>query len=296
MLFCIVTGQMHLKKRVQSVVFVGILLEKMRKKRNFAPNMKIKAVVEALENFAPLPLQEGYDNAGLQCGLTERNCSGALLCLDVTEEVIAAAAESGCNLIVSHHPLLFRGLKCIADEGYVERCVRRAILSDVAIYSAHTNLDNAFGGVCHEMAQRLGLTDVEFLVPSADGRSGSGVVGNIAPVPASELLVRMKDVFGAGSVAYSEGPQQTIRHVALCGGSGDFLIDAACRQGADLFVTGEIGYHRFFGYGRRMWLASIGHFESERYTPHLMERILQDALPGLRTVVYEAPTSPVRYL
>ena len=268
----------------------------MRKKRNFAPNMKIKAVVEALENFAPLPLQEGYDNAGLQCGLTERNCSGALLCLDVTEEVIASAAESGCNLIVSHHPLLFRGLKCIADEGYVERCVRRAILSDVAIYSAHTNLDNAFGGVCHEMAQRLGLTDVEFLVPSADGRSGSGVVGNIAPVPASELLVRMKDVFGAGSVAYSEGPQQTIRRVALCGGSGDFLIDAACRQGADLFVTGEIGYHRFFGYGRRMWLASIGHFESERYTPHLMERILQDALPGLRTVVYEAPTSPVRYL
>ena len=275
---------------------MGILLVEMCKKRNFAPNMKIKAVVEALENFAPLPLQEGYDNAGLQCGLTERNCSGALLCLDVTEEVIAAAAESGCNLIVSHHPLLFRGLKCIADEGYVERCVRRAILSDVTIYSAHTNLDNALGGVCHEMAQRLGLSDVEFLIPSADGRSGSGVVGNIAPLSASEMLLRLREIFGAGSVTYSEGPGQTIRRVALCGGSGDFLIDAACRQGADMFVTGEIGYHRFFGYGRRMWLASIGHFESERYTPYLMERILQDALPGLRTVVYDLPTSPVRYL
>ena len=275
---------------------MGILLVEMCKKRNFAPNMKIKAVVEALENFAPLPLQEGYDNAGLQCGLTERNCSGALLCLDVTEEVITAAAESGCNLIVSHHPLLFRGLKCIADEGYVERCVRRVILSDVTIYSAHTNLDNALGGVCHEMAQRLGLSDVEFLIPSADGRSGSGVVGNIAPLSASEMLLRLREIFGAGSVAYSEGPGQTIRRVALCGGSGDFLIDAACRQGADMFVTGEIGYHRFFGYGRRMWLASIGHFESERYTPYLMERILQDALPGLRTVVYDLPTSPVRYL
>ena len=275
---------------------MGILLVEMCKKRNFAPNMKIKAVVEALENFAPLPLQEDYDNAGLQCGLTERNCSGALLCLDVTEEVIAAAAESGCNLIVSHHPLLFRGLKCIADEGYVERCVRRAILSDVTIYSAHTNLDNALGGVCHEMAQRLGLSDVEFLIPSTDGRSGSGVVGNIAPLSASEMLLRLREIFGAGSVAYSEGPGQTIRRVALCGGSGDFLIDAACRQGADMFVTGEIGYHRFFGYGRRMWLASIGHFESERYTPYLMERILQDALPGLRTVVYDLPTSPVRYL
>ena len=276
--------------------FFDLSLGKCREKRNFAPYMKIKEVVEALENFAPLPLQEGYDNAGLQCGLTESKCSGALLCLDVTEDTIVSAVEHGCNLIVSHHPLLFRGLKCIADDGYVERCVRRAILSDVAIYSAHTNLDNADGGVCHEMARHLGLTDVEFLLPSSDGRSGSGVIGNIVPTEAPAMLRRLKEIFGAGCVQYSEGPQQTIARVALCGGSGDFLIDTACKRGADIFVTGEIGYHRFFGFDRRMWLASLGHYESERYTPRLMERVLRQSLPELRTVVYEASTSPVRYL
>lgn len=257
--------------------------------------MEIREVVEALEKFAPLPLQEGYDNAGLQCGLTECKCSGALLCLDVTEDVLDFAAESGCNLVVSHHPLLFRGLKCIADEGYVERCVRRAILSGLTIYSAHTNLDNAPGGVCHEMAERLGLTDVEFLVPSANG-GGSGVVGNLSPTASDEMLRRLKETFGCAGLQYSPGPQQSIARVALCGGSGDFLIDEAVKHKADIFVTGEIGYHRFFGYGRRMWLVALGHYESERYTPRLMERVLRRSLPELRTLVYEPTTSPIRFL
>ena len=105
--------------------------------------MKIKEVAEALERFAPLPLQEDYDNAGLQIGLTEVEASGALLCLDVTEAVIEEAAAKGCNLIVAHHPLLFRGLKQVSDTTQVERCVRLAIQRDIAIYAAHTNLDNA---------------------------------------------------------------------------------------------------------------------------------------------------------
>ena len=84
--------------------------------------------------------------------------------------------------------------------------------------------------------------------------------------------------------------------MALCGGAGDFLIDAALERGADLYLTGEIGYHRFFGYEQRMWLASIGHYESERFTPNLMRHIIGKACPELPTVVYELPTSPVQYL
>ena len=102
--------------------------------------MNIKEVVEALEKFAPLPLQESYDNAGLQIGITGSECSGALLCLDVTEAVIEEAAREGLNLVIAHHPLLFRGLKCVSDATQVERCVRLAIRHDIALYAAHTNL------------------------------------------------------------------------------------------------------------------------------------------------------------
>lgn len=259
--------------------------------------MHIKEVVATLERFAPLPLQEEYDNAGLQIGLTESKCSGVLLCLDVTEDVIAAAAERGCNLIVSHHPLLFRGLKRIGDEGYVERCVRRAILNGITIYAAHTNLDNAPGGVNFEIARRLGLEDVRFLDPLPGGEGGSGVIGRLpSAVGAEEFLREVKRTFGVEALAYSRGPQTEVQTVALCGGAGDFLIDKAVRQGADVFLTGEIAYHHYFGYERSIWLAALGHYESERYTIELMHRILAEACPELRLEDYSVPTSPVHFI
>ena len=123
--------------------------------------MKIKQVLEALERFAPLPLQESWDNAGLQIGLTEAEVSGALLCLDVNEAVIDEALARGCNLVVSHHPLLFRGLKQVADANDVQRTVRKALRADVGIISMHTNLDNALNGVNFKIAERLGAEKVE---------------------------------------------------------------------------------------------------------------------------------------
>ena len=160
--------------------------------------MQIKQIAAALENFAPLPLQEGYDNAGLQCGLTASECSGALLCLDVTEAVVQEAVDCGYNLIVAHHPLLFRGVKCVSDSTYVERTLRKAIQNDVAIYAAHTNLDNAVGGVNYEIAQHLGLQDVDFLEPlgRGDQPAGSGLVGNLPqPMDAMEFLQLLKQEF-----------------------------------------------------------------------------------------------------
>ena len=125
--------------------------------------VKVKEVMNALERFAPLPLQEEYDNAGLQLGLKEVEVSGALLCLDVTEDVLAEAVTLGCNMVISHHPLLFRALKNITDATLSERCVRYALKHDLIIYSAHTNLDNAEGGVNAEAARHLGLKDIQFL-------------------------------------------------------------------------------------------------------------------------------------
>ena len=116
----------------------------------------------ALERFAPLPLQEGWDNAGLQIGLTEVEVSGALLCLDVNEAIIDEAVSKGCNLVVSHHPLLFHGLKTISDADSVQRTVVKAIENRVAVVSMHTNMDNARGGVNFKIAEKMGLTNVDF--------------------------------------------------------------------------------------------------------------------------------------
>ena len=130
--------------------------------------VKIKDIADALEMFAPLPLQDGFDNAGMQIGLTDAEVAGVLLCLDVTEPVIDEAVAKGCNLIVSHHPLIFSPLKRITGNGYVERCVLKALSNGIAIYSAHTNLDNAPGGVNYRIAQKLGLENVKILQPKED--------------------------------------------------------------------------------------------------------------------------------
>ena len=129
---------------------------------------KIKEITDALEMFAPLPLQEGYDNAGLQVGVTDAEVKRVLLCLDVTEEVIDEAITSEYNLIISHHPLIFHPLKKITGRNYVERCVQKAIRHDIAIYAAHTNLDNAPGGVNFKMAEKLGLKNAKILTPKKD--------------------------------------------------------------------------------------------------------------------------------
>ena len=127
--------------------------------------MKIKEIVDALEMFAPLPLQDGFDNAGLQIGLTDAEVTGALLCLDVTEAVIDEAVALRCNLIVAHHPLLFKGCKSLTGRNYVERCVMKAVKHDIAIYAAHTNLDNLAEGVNHKIAEKIGLRHLRILSP-----------------------------------------------------------------------------------------------------------------------------------
>ena len=117
-------------------------------------SVKIKEVIDALERFAPLPLQESYDNAGLQVGLTEAEVSGALLCLDVTEKVVDEAIRRGCNLIVAHHPLIFCKLAQVTDANYVQRTVIKAIKNDIVIAAMHTNLDSAVGGVNYKIAEQ----------------------------------------------------------------------------------------------------------------------------------------------
>ena len=261
--------------------------------------MKIQDVLSALEQFAPLPLQESWDNAGLQVGLTEAEVSGALLCLDVTEKVVDEALEKGCNLIVSHHPLLFRGLKTISDMTYVQRTVRKAIRHDIAVVSMHTNMDNAEGGVNFKMAEKLGLTDVQFMAPKTVGdvNAGSGVVGTLEkPLAARDFVQKVKEAFGVECAMTNELLERPVKRVALCGGAGDFLLDEAVKTGADAFITGEMHYHQYFGYEQQIQICVIGHYQSEQYTTEVFSDIIGKQCPGVRCVVAETNTNPICYL
>ena len=259
--------------------------------------MKIRKVIDALERFAPLPLQESYDNAGLQVGLTETEISGALLCLDVTEAVVDEAISRGCNLIVAHHPLIFRKLAHISDGSYVERAVIKAIKNDVVIVAMHTNLDNALDGVNFKMAEKMGLADLQPLQePEVDGK-WSGVVGTLPEPMSAEDLVRMlKERFGVASVRANELLRRPVSRVALCGGAGSFMLGDALRAGADAFVTGEMGYHEFFGHEQQLQICVIGHYESEQFTTEIFRDIISRECPGVKTCIAETITNPIVYL
>ena len=257
--------------------------------------MKIQEVLSALEQFAPLPLQESWDNAGLQIGLTEAEVSGALLCLDVTEKVIDEAIAKGCNLVVSHHPLLFHGLKQVSDANDVQRTVRKAIKADVCVISMHTNMDNARGGVNFKIAERLGL--IGEMGPISSPEKIPMVIAELPqPLESQAFIELVKERFGVKCAMCNELLQRPISKVAICGGAGDFMLDEAIAKGADAFITGEMHYHVYFGHEQQIQICVIGHYESEQFTSEIFRDIIEKACPGLRTVIAETNTNPIRII
>ncbi len=262
--------------------------------------MKIKDVICALERFAPLPLQEDYDNAGLQVGLTEAEVSGVLLCLDVTEQIIEEAAQKGCNLIVAHHPLIFRKLARISDENYVQRCAISAIKKDITIVAMHTNLDSAKGGVNYMIARRLGLLpdSIELLGAHTvdDVEGGIGIVGELPePMTAEAYIHKVKETFNAECVMTNELLNRPVKRIAICSGAGSFMLSQAIKAKADAFLTGEMHYHEYFDHEQEIQITVIGHYESEQYTKELLGEIINKACPDVRTLVTEQNTNPIKY-
>lgn len=363
--------------------------------------MKIKVVIQELEQWAPPVLQEEYDNSRLQTGHPDQDVKAALLTLDCTEAVVAEAVEKGCGLVITHHPVIFKGLKSLTGATDVERTILAAVRNNVAIYAIHTNLDNVIDGVSGEMAARLGLKPLHVLDPKpgqlqklavfvpkdhADavrdamfaagaGRVGaydecsfnlegtgtfragegtdpfvgekgmrhgehevrvevicpatvqqavvtameaahpyeevaydlypllnrhhgvgSGLVGEFdEAIPETEFLDRLKAVFGPPAIRHTALRNRPVKRVALCGGSGAFLIGKALAAKADAYVTGDVKYHDFFLPEGRLLLADIGHFESERFTPVLVQRRLARILPTFATRLSETGTNPIHF-
>ena len=193
--------------------------------------MKIIDIIEILEHEAPLSLQESYDNAGLIVGDKDSLCTGIIVSLDVTEEIIDEAVQKGCNLVIVHHPIIFKGLKKITGADFVERTVIKAIRNQVAIYAIHTNLDNVLSGVNHKIAQKLGLQHCKVLDPK------EGVLKKLTtfcPIDYSEIIRNALFAAGAGSVGKYTECSFNLE------GKGSFKAG----EGADPFV-GNIGERHF---------------------------------------------------
>lgn len=363
--------------------------------------MEIKKIIEHLEQLAPPAYQESYDNSGLLVGSAGVECTGVLVSLDVTEAVVQEAIDKGANLIVSHHPIIFGGLKRLNGSNYVERTVMMAIKNDIALYAIHTNLDNVSTGVNAKFAEKLGLKNTRVLSPKSgwlrklvtfvpknhlskvqnalfeagagnigtydecsfasegigtfrandgakpfvgevgtrheeeeykleclfpfDAQSrilkslfaahpyeevaydilslensiaelGSGMIGVLeSPETLESFLKRVKNTMG-GVVRHTEAVSDKVSKIAICGGSGSFVLGDAIRAGADVLVTADFKYHQFFDADGKIVIADIGHFESEQFTIELLYDAIREKFPNFATFHTAVKTNPILYL
>ena len=259
--------------------------------------MKVREITSVIEAFAPLSLQESYDNAGLIVGREDDEVHKALLAVDVTEEVLAEAVAEGCDMVITHHPIVFHAMKRFNSASVTERCVEEAIRRGIVLYAAHTNLDSTPQGMSWRVAQMLNLQDVEVLQPTNDAGAGFGVTGELAEAVESEVFMReVMSQFGVRALRHSDIVKPKVRKVAICTGAGGSLIDEARRSGADIYLTGEARYHDLFNYDGRMVVAVIGHYESEQYTMDIFYEIISSRYPGLKIIKTSVNTNPVSYL
>lgn len=260
--------------------------------------MQISQIINFLETIAPTSLQESYDNAGLITGLPEWECKGAIISLDITEDIIDEAIRNNCNLLIAHHPIVFKGLKQINGNEYVGRIIIRAIKNDLAIYAIHTNLDNVMEGVNGMIAKKIGLTDCQVLMPldNVHATYGAGLTGYlVAAMEEKAFLGMVRDIFKIPLIRHSSFRNKPIEQVSLCGGAGSFLISNAIAQNSAIFLTADLKYHDFFEADNRIVLADIGHFESEQFTTDLVYGILKEKFPTFAVLKTGVNTNPINY-
>ena len=225
--------------------------------------MRVGDITQVLEDFAPLRIQEDWDNSGLLIGSPEDTVHGVLVGFDCTPELIREAVEKGCDMVVTHHPLIFKGIRRINAGDPVGAAVMLAVRHGVAVYAAHTTADKVMAGVSGAMARRLGLKNIGILAPEEDGTVGLGCLGDFPqPMTGAEALAYVREKFGLKVIRSSKPLETPITRVALLGGSGGSEMALACSRGAELYITADVSYHNFFT-PEGFMVMDIGHFESE---------------------------------
>ena len=280
----------------------------MTKKSYFSKKIKMNKVSEILSyitEVAPIHWQESYDNSGLLVGDANALVDKVLLTLDLTEKVIDEAIENSFHLVISHHPLIFKGLKNILVDDTTGRIITKAIKHDISIAAMHTNIDNSFYGVNRVLAEQLGLKDLQILRSSQQSavsdqqleiQVGSGMLGVLEnEISENDFLKIIKEKLNVGAIRHSEFLNKPIRKVAICGGSGAFLINDAKRCGADVYVTADLKYHDFFDADNEILIVDAGHFETEQFTKQLFADIILKKNPKFAVQISRVNTNSVNY-
>ena len=259
--------------------------------------MKVREIIAAIEEFAPAALQEEYDNTGLQIGSPEQEVHGVLIGFDCTEALVKEALDRGCDMIVTHHPLIYHPLRNIYPSDPTGAAVIAAIKGGVAVYASHTAADKTPDGVSWTMARKLGLENVRVLAPEGSG-IGFGVVGDLPQaVPAAEAVALVKKAFGTPVVRTSPLIKEPVRTLAMCGGSGTSLISKAIEAGAQMYICGDISYHWFF-VPEGFMVVDTGHFESEVEIVGVLLSVIRKKFPNFVSLMSDCigTANPVNYL
>ena len=249
--------------------------------------MLLREIIDSIELVAPRSAQEEWDNSGMQVGDTEREVSSVLLTTDITEDVVNEAVLHGYQLIVSHHPLLFHGLKQVCGQTPQARVVEMAIRNNIAIYSAHTNLDSVAGGINTRLAEKIGLEGISALV-----ESGLGAIGKLPKaMNYADFIEYIRTKLECTYVRYARPKRETVETVALCGGSGAEFIGEAIAQGADAYITADCKYHEFQDADGQIGLIDIDHWISERHAREIFRDIIEPL--GVKCFISKEDRTPI---
>ena len=240
-------------------------------------------------------LQEDYDNAGFLLGDSTSEYRGALVALDLTPAVIDEAIGLGVNLIVTHHPFIFSGMKRITDHSESGRMVMSLVRHGIGVYAAHTNLDNLPWGVSGMLAQKLKLKNCRILKGE---EVGAGMVGELQKtVTARSFLLNVKHMLKQPTLRTTPfDPKRRIHRVALCGGSGAPFIGDAIAAGADVYITADLKYHDFQRGEGRIILVDAGHYETEQYAKEIISRTISEKFSKFACRISENQASLVHYI
>lgn len=260
--------------------------------------MKIREICEVIERLAPLEWQESYDNAGLVVGRPDDEVHKALLAVDVTDAVLDEAEREGCDMVITHHPIIFHPLKRFNSEGYVQRCVERAIRRGIALYACHTNLDSAPEGMSYRLGSILGLEQMTLLEPRPNApATGFGVVGELPEaLPWADFLREVKRRLSIGAIRHSAPTSERVKRVAVCTGSGASLMEEARRAGCDLYLTADLKYNDYMTPDGAFMVADIGHFESEYCAIDILFDVISKNLLTFAVRKSECSCNPIHYL
>lgn len=253
----------------------------------------IRDIINAIEQAAPLSLQEDWDNSGLLVGSANRECTGVMLALDVTPTVIAQAKSRGCNFVLGHHPLIYRGIKSINDSTIQGVALIEAIKSDISVYCAHTSVDNAPDpyGVSCAMAGLFKAKILQTISPT-----GTGVLAQLPEqYSIDELIEVTKKAFNTSMIRKSHCAVDQINKIAFGGGACAFLIPDAIRLGAQAIITSDVKYHDFLDYGEKILIIDLTHFDTEKCTKDIFKRIISQKIPNFAEVFCADETNPIEF-